>query len=61
MVKKYKNLRVEEDTVEELKKIKRLYEVQDSIDYTLSQIIFLLIEERKKKQFILPDIDNVKS
>ena len=61
MLKKYKNLRVEEDTVEELKKIKRLYEVQDSIDYTLSQIIFLLIEERKKKQFILPDIDNVKS
>jgi len=60
MTKKYKNLRVEEDIVDDLKKIKRLYELQDNRDYTLSQIIHLLAEDRKKKQFVLPDIDTVK-
>lgn len=56
MPKHYKNARIEEQVLEELKKIKRLYEMQNNKDYSTSEIISFLIEERKKKQFVLPDL-----
>ena len=61
MGKRYKNLRIEAEVLVELKKIKNLYQLQDSEDYSNSDIILKLIERCKNKQFILPDINIAKN
>ncbi len=51
---KYKSVRVTEDTHKELRKFQKLYGLQNQKDYSLDEIIILLIQDRVQKQFILP-------
>jgi hypothetical protein len=58
MTKVYKIVRVEQKVFDELKKFKHLYELQNGRDYSYSDTIILLIEDRVKKKFVLPLVND---
>lgn len=54
---KYKNIKVFIETFKKFKRIKNLYELQDGQEYTISQILDKLVNEREERQFKLPITD----
>lgn len=54
---KYKNMKLLTETFKKFKRIKNLYELQDGQEYTISQVLDRLVNEREERQFKLPITD----
>jgi len=56
MPKQYVSIKLEKDVYFELKRMKKLAELEKTRDITLSEFIADLIKERGRKQFRVPGI-----